>query len=54
MKSRNEFRNVSFNSKAFEVLTSKEMNTVFGQGGTDEFEYIDENGNYVYRIVIKK
>lgn len=30
------------------------MGKLTGQGGTEEYEYRDENGDYVYRIVIKR
>jgi hypothetical protein len=54
MKTKNEIRNASFNFKSVEVLSSSQMNSIFGQGGTEEHEYIDKDGNYVYEIIIKK
>ena len=54
MKTRIENRNASFNFKSVEVLSSSQMKSICGQAGTEELQYIDKDGNYVYEIIIKK
>lgn len=54
MKTRNDNQIAYFNLESIEILSSSQMKTICGQEGTEEFQYIDKDGNYVYEIIIKK